>query len=71
VERRRRSDRYGVLAKAFLIDGGRWVWWGSVALLLFTSAFKLVEGAGTKQASPFASVQMLDWRLAHPWERAR
>ena len=54
-----------------MIHGGRWVWWLSLALLLFVSAFKLVEGASGRQPNPFASVEVLDWRLAHPWGHVR
>ena len=49
------------LAEAVLIDGGKWIWRGAIALFLVVSAWNaLAPNPAKHQADPFPPIQRLD-----------
>jgi hypothetical protein len=59
--RRNGYDLLTELAEAVLIDGGKWIWRGAIALFLVVSAWNaLVPKADKHQADPFTPIQRLD-----------
>jgi hypothetical protein len=53
------------------MDGGKWVWWFGLALLVLISGFRQAGDAGRNPSDPFGSVEMVDWRLPDPWRYPR
>ena len=59
--RRNGYDLLTELGEAVLIDGGKWIWRGAIALFLLVSTWNALAPGGNKhQADPFTSIQRLD-----------